>query len=256
MLTATLALGWRVVLVALSGVGAGVANAIAGGGTFLTFPTLLALGVPALTANVTTTVGVVPSYLGTLRGLAAHRAERAHAVRPLLWPAALGTVAGTVALLAGSTHTFDVVIPWLIGAATVLFAAGPWLSARLATYEHDHPARRGLLAVGVFAAAAYGGYFGAGLGIVLLAVLEIGLALPLRDLQGVRSTLSLLISGLAAAIFVVRGHLALFAVATLLPSTLVGGWLGAKLLTVLRPGAVRVVILAIGVATTLRLALH
>jgi uncharacterized membrane protein YfcA len=253
MLAAQLALGWRVTLVIVSGVAGGVANSVAGGGTFITFPTLLALGEGALAANVTTTVGVVPSYLGTLRALRLGERERA-ALRALAPWAFLGSIAGSVLLLAGSSATFRSVVPWLIGAATALFAAGPWISRRLGA-NHAHPARRTALVVGVTLASAYGGYFGAGLGIILLAVLGVTLPYEISELQALRSAISLITSGVAALIFVVRGHLIAYALWCLLPSTLVGGWLGARLMRSLSPRAVRAAVVAIGVVTTVRLAI-
>ena len=251
---ATLALGWRLVIFAAAGVAGGIANGVAGGGTFITFPTLLALGVPALQANVSTTVGVVPSFVA---GLSTYR-RTAHAdsgrLRALVAPALLGTLVGCALLLTGSAHTFREVVPWLIGAATLLFALAPVIAGRLAHLEGDSPARRLALGVGVFLAAIYGGYFGAGLGIVLLAVMALTLPDDIHHLQGLRATLSTIISACAALVFVVRGHLALSAVAMLLVGSLVGGWLGTRLITRLSPLAVRLIVVAVGVATTVRLA--
>ncbi|MFI5035535.1 MAG: sulfite exporter TauE/SafE family protein [Acidimicrobiales bacterium] len=254
MIEASLALGWRLVIYAASGVAGGIANGVAGGGTFITFPTLLALGVPALQANVSTTVGVVPSYLA---GLSTYR-RSAHVHRDLLRslaaPAVLGALAGCALLLTGSPQTFRAVVPWLIGAATGLFAVAPLVTARLPHLGPDHPARRRVLRVAVFFAAIYGGYFGAGLGILLLAVMALTLPYEIHELQGLRATLSTLIGATAAIVFAIRGHLAVAAVGMLLMGALIGGWLGTRLITRLSPVLVRVLVVAIGVATTVRLA--
>jgi len=253
MIATSLALGWRLTVIGLAGVAGGAVNGIAGGGTFITFPTLLALGVPALQANVTTTVGVVPSYLPGLRGVratvAAHRAR----LGALLAPCLLGAAAGCTLLLVFSAGSFRDVVPWLIGAATVLFAVSPVVTRLLGAVATDHPVRRRLLSVGVFVAAVYGGYFGAGMGIILFAVLALSVPLPIHELQVLRNLLSIVINSVAALIFVVRGHLALSAVWMLLAGTLVGGWLGTVLVRRLSPTLVRVLVVAIGVATTVRL---
>jgi uncharacterized membrane protein YfcA len=249
---------WRVVFLSVAGIAAGIANGVAGGGTFITFPTLLALGIPPLQANVSSTVGLVPSMLGGVRvfrsELTAHRVT----LRRLIPASVVGSGVGTALLLTGSAQTFRSVVPWLIGAATLLFALAPAITRALARRHpagadiHSHPRA---LAIGVFVASIYGGYFGAGLGIVLLAVLALSLPDDIYTLQGLRIALGLLINALAALIFLVRGHLALVAVVVLLVSTFVGGWLGAHLMRKLPPLVVRVIVIAIGTVTTVRLAI-
>jgi uncharacterized membrane protein YfcA len=255
MLVATLPLGWRLTVVLVAGVAAGIANGVAGGGTFITFPTLLALGVPALQANLSTTVGVVPSYLGSLRVFRAQLRPHRRLIASLAPSCVLGTAAGTALLLSGSPSTFRLVVPWLIGAGTVLFTISPLITRSLSNIEHDHAARRWALFIGIFAVSIYGGYFGAGLGILMLAVMALALPLEIHELQGLRNALSLIINLVAALIFLVHGHLAVTDVLALLVGTLVGGWLGALLIVRLSPTVVRAVVIAIGVATTVKLAL-
>ncbi len=101
---------------------------------------------------------------------------------------------------------------------------------------------------------SYGGYFGAGLGILLLAVIALALPLEIHELQGLRNALSLVINAVAAVIFLVHGHLATTDVAMILVGTLIGGWLGALLVLRLSPTLVRVLVVVIGVATTVKLA--
>jgi uncharacterized membrane protein YfcA len=244
----------RAAIVVVAGVGAGIANGIAGGGSFITFPVLLALGLPALTANVSSSVGVLPSYVG---GIAGFR-QRLVGKRPLLValaPASVaGALVGTVLLLSGTPAEFRAVVPWLIGGATVLFALQPLIVRALAGVPHAHPTWRALLQGGTFAVAVYGGYFGAGLGIMLLVVL--GLALPddLGTLSGLRNVLSILINAVAATVFVLRGHVAWDVVVYLWIGTGIGGVLGTALIVRLRPAWLRALIVAIGAATTVRLA--
>jgi uncharacterized protein len=255
MFLATIPLGWRLTVYLLAGIGAGVANGIAGGGTFVTFPTLLATGASALTANVTTTVGVVPSYLGGIRGFRFQLRGHRDLIRSLVPSCVLGTALGCALLLLGSPHLFALVVPWLIGSGTLLFAFAPRITKRLAHIEHDTRMRRWGLFIGIFVVAIYGGYFGAGMGILLLAVMAVSLPLEIQDLQGLRSVLSLIINALAALIFVFRGHLIVDAVYMFLIGTLVGGWLGAMLILRLSPSVVRVVIIVVGIITTVRLAI-
>ncbi|HEV2426659.1 MAG TPA: TSUP family transporter, partial [Acidimicrobiales bacterium] len=142
MLAATLPAAWREAIFVVAGVVGGVANGVAGGGTFVTFPTLLALGVPALRANLSTTVGVTPSYfagVATMRGRVGEARER---LALLLAPAVAGALVGCALLFAGSAATFRAVVPYLIGAATAVFAAAPWLTRRLGLAHPDSPRRR------------------------------------------------------------------------------------------------------------------
>ncbi len=245
--------GVRLAIYLVAGVAAGVANGIAGGGSFITFPTMLALGVPQIQANVSSSVGVLPSYVGGLRGFRRELALRLPLIRRLLPACVLGTLLGTALLLRGSPGQFKAVVPWLIGVATLLFAVAPILTRKLAHIDHDHPTRRGALQFGIFLVALYGGYFGAGLGIMLLAVM--GLTLPdnLDTLHGLRNALSSVINAIAATVFIIRGHLNMEAVPMLLIGTLIGGWLGTKLIRRLSPATVRAMIVIIGAATAIRL---
>jgi uncharacterized membrane protein YfcA len=237
-----------------AGIAAGIANGVAGGGTFITFPTLLSTGIGALQANVSTSVGVLPSYVG---GIAGFRKE-IHRHRPLiisLIPACvLGAATGCVLLLVGSSSTFRSIVPWLIGGGTVLFAAAPYVTRKLEHLDQTHPSRKWLLFLGIFVVSVYGGYFGAGLGILLLAVMAVSLPYELSDIQGLRNLLSLIINTSAAIIFLIRGHLALDAVYMLLLGTLIGGWLGTILIRRLSPRVVRALVIATGVVTTYHLA--
>ena len=255
MTAAALSLGWRLAIYLAAGVGAGIANGIAGGGTFITFPTMLALGVPAVTANVSSSVGVLPSYLGGIRGFRRELSTKGPLLRSLVPVCLLGTGLGTFLLLQGQPSTFRSVVPWLIGAATVLFALSPLITRRLSHISHDHPTRRIALQVGVFAIAVYGGYFGAGLGIMLIAVMGVALPDDLDTLHGLRNAISTMINAVAAAIFVFRALLDYEAVSMLLIGTLIGGWLGTLLIQRLKPVVVRILIVAIGASTAIYLAL-
>lgn len=260
MVANALPLGWRLVIFGVAGIAAGISNGIAGGGTFLSFPTLLAMGIPTLQANVSSTVGVLPSSLGGIRGFRRELSTHKQLVRSLVPTCFLGSLAGTALLLLGSNQTFRNVVPWLIGSATLLFAMAPRITKRLAKIEHDAdegtaPVRRRTLFIGVFLASAYGGYFGAGLGIVLLAVMALTLPYEIYVLQGLRLALSMIINAVAAVVFIIRGHLAMDAVYMLLIGTLIGGWLGTLLIRRVSPQVVRALVITVGAATTIKLAI-
>ena len=258
MIVASIALGWKIAVIFVAGVAAGVSNGIAGGGTFLSFPTLVALGIPSLQANVSSSVGILPSTFGGVRGFRHELNVHRHLLFELVPTCVLGSVTGTVLLLIGSERTFRSVVPWLIGSATVLFALAPQVTKWLARRRHDHDSdvvHRRSLFVGVFVASIYGGYFGAGLGIVLLASLALTLPYDLNVLQGMRVALSLLINLVAGIVFVVRGHLAVMAVLVLMAGALLGGWLGTLLIRRLSTKIVRALVILIGAVTTVKLAI-
>jgi uncharacterized membrane protein YfcA len=242
----------RDLLLVLAGFGAGVCNGVAGGGTLVSFPTLLALGYPALTANVTSTVGIWPGYLGGTAGFRTEIGDQRDHVRQLAPLAAVGAVLGALLLLTTPSKDFARIAPWLVLFAAALFAVQPLL-VRAFTLHHTHPLRRWLLLAGTLLAAVYGGYFGAGMGIVLLAVL--GLALPdtLARTSGMRTILSVLVNGVAALVFVVHGSLVWAAAGLLAIGSLVGGWAGARGARRLPAPALRVAVVAIGVATGIAL---
>jgi uncharacterized membrane protein YfcA len=249
-------------LVAAAGLVAGGINGIAGGGSLVSFPALLAVGQPALTANVTSTVGIWPGYLGGVLGFRTEIADQAERIRSLLPVTLAGAVVGAVLLLTTSADAFAILTPFLILAACGLFAAQPALGARVAARAaaEEGPAgvrpasRRGAQA-GTFASAVYGAYFGAGLGIVLLAVL--GTLLPDRLVRtnGLRGVLSLVTNTVAALIFVARAPVAWGAAGLLASSSLVGGYVGARFSRRVPSVVLRVFVIAVGLVAAGRLLL-
>jgi uncharacterized protein len=246
--------GGRAALLAAAGFGAGVFNGVAGGGTLISFPVLLALGYPALTANVTSTVGIWPGYLGSVAGFRTEIADQRQRLKSLAVLTVAGAVVGAVLLLTTPSHAFTRIAPWLVLFATLLFALRPLLAQGLARLGHeDGQVHRTLLYGGMFLAALYGGYFGAAMGVIMLAVL--GLALPdtLARSNGLRAVLSVLANGVAAVVFVVHGALPWAAVGALAAGCLGGGYAGALLARRLPVPIMRLVIVGIGLATTIRL---
>ena len=231
----------------------GIFNGVAGGASLITFPLLLALGYPALTANITNTVGIWPSYLGSATAFRREIGDQAGRLARLSPVALAGGVAGALLLLNTASDTFDDVVPWLVLGAAVLFGLQPVLRRAL-DKDAAHPRTRpALLVVGVFAASVYGGYFGAAMGVMFLAVLGLALPLTLAHTNGMRAILSMAVNGVAAIVFLVHGGLAWEAVALLAAGSLVGGYLGARLALVLPVPWLRGVVVVIGVGTAVKL---
>src|SRR5580692_6645846 len=177
----------HVVVLLLAGVGAGIFNGVAGGGSLISFPILLALGYPALTANITNTIGIWPGYLASAAGFRREIGDQSRRLLQLTPVAVAGGVTGAVLLLTTSTATFDDVVPWLVLGAAALFAAQPALRRALDRGSVHPRTRPVLLVVGVFAASVYGGYFGAAMGVMFLAILGLALPVSLAHTSGMRA---------------------------------------------------------------------
>jgi uncharacterized membrane protein YfcA len=250
------------VLLALAGLAAGVANAVAGGGSLLSFPALLAVGYPAVDANVTNTVSLWPGYLS---GAAAYRPDlRAQRERlvALGVTSALGGAAGTVLLLVAPPGVFEAVVPFLVLVAVGLLAAQPRIAARVRrraaerassgrSVRPDHAAAP--LHATTFAAATYGGYFGGGLGVILLAVLGIFLPENLTRLNGLKNALSLVVNTVALVGFGLFGPVAWGAVAVVGPASLAGGMVGSRLARRVSATVLRRIVVVWGTAVAVRL---
>jgi uncharacterized protein len=242
----------HVVLIVLAGIGAGIFNGVAGGGSLISFPVLLALGYPALTANITNTVGIWPGYVASAAGYRREIGDQTQRLVRLTPVALAGGIAGALLLLTTSPATFDRIVPWLVLGAAALFAAQPVL--RRALDRAGHPRTRPVLLVaGVFGASVYGGYFGAAMGVMLLAVLGLALPVSLAHTSGLRAVLSMIVNGIAAVVFLVHGGLAWEAVGLLAAGSLVGGYAGARLALALPVPALRIVVVVIGVGTAVKL---
>jgi hypothetical protein len=244
---------WRVLVELLAGIAAGIANGIAGGGTFLAFPSLLAVGIPSLAANVSTCVGLTPSYIGGISGYRKEITQQRALLRTLGPACVLGAVTGCLLLVSFPSATFRSILPWLIASGTALFAAAPLITRRIAHIDSNHPARRISLVTGTVLIAIYGGYFGAGMGILLMALMAVTLPFEIATMQGLRNILSTFINVAAAIVFLLGGHVALHAALGLFAGCLLGGIIGTKLLKRLSPNSVRVIVILFGVATSIRL---
>jgi uncharacterized membrane protein YfcA len=235
------------VLLAGAGLGAGGVNAVAGGGSLISFPALLAAGYPSVTANVTNAVAVLPGYLG---GSVAYRAElrgQAARIRAFGLTAGAGAAVGAALLLVSSESVFEAIVPWLILASCALLALQP----RAAGWAEAHRHRAGSRAVlhgALFLAAVYGGYFGAGLGIMLLAVLGVFVDDDLQRLNALKGVLSLLIAVVTAVGFALFGPIEWGAAAIVGAASLAGGALGVRVARRLPASALRGLVVAFGTA--------
>jgi uncharacterized membrane protein YfcA len=241
-------------LLAGAGFGAGVVNAVAGGGSLITFPALLAAGYPSIAANVTNAVALLPGYLG---GSLAYRPELAlqrARIRALAPTAALGAAAGTGLLLVSPAALFEAIVPWLILAACALLALQP-RAAAIARRHRDRGGSTAVLHAGLFAATLYGGYFGAGLGIVLLALLGALLPDDLQRLNALKGLLSLLVAVVSAAGFALLGPVAWDAALIVGAACLPGGVAGVRVARRLSAAVLRGVVIAFGVAVAVVLLL-
>jgi uncharacterized membrane protein YfcA len=243
-----------VLVLVLAGLAAGSINAVAGGGSLVSFPTLIALGLPPLSANVTNSVAVWPGYVGTSWG---YRRELRHQRRrfsALVPSALLGATAGSALLLLTSEQLFERVVPFLVLLGALLLA----VQGRVTDHVRSWPGagadiRSALLHAGMLVAAAYGAYFGGGLGVVLLAALGLFLEDTLQHLNALKSVLSLLINAVALVAFSLFGPVVWSAVAVLAPAALAGGYLGARAARRLRPDVLRAVVVVFAVAVALAL---
>jgi uncharacterized protein len=245
----------HVVLIVLGGLGAGIFNGVAGGGSLISFPILLGLGYPALTANITNTIGIWPGYLASAAGFRKEIGDQRTRLLRLTPIGLAGGIAGAVLLLTTSTATFDDVVPWLVLGASAMFAAQPLLRRALDRGSAHPRTRPVLLVVGVFVASVYGGYFGAAMGVMFLAVLGLALPLSLAHTSGLRAVLSMIVNAMAAIVFLIHGGLAWEAVGLLALGSLVGGFIGAKVALALPAPALRVIVVVIGVGTAVKLLL-
>jgi uncharacterized protein len=240
-------------VVLLAGMAAGTINTVVGSGTLITFPTLLAFGVPPVTANVSNTIGLVP---GVASGVVGYRRElrgqRARVVR-LGSASLLGGIVGAVLLLVLPSKAFSAIVPALILVGLLLVVLQPRISAWV---DVRHGGARGEFGPwwvwpAVLGTGVYGGYFGAAQGVILMGVLGIGIADSLQRLNGLKNVLAGLVNGVAGLIFVVVADVDWAVVALIAVGSVIGGQLGATVGRRLSPVVLRIVIVVVGLAALL-----
>ena len=232
----------------LAGLVAGGVNAVAGGGSLLVFPALLAVGFPPLAANVTNSVAQWPGYLGQVVG--GQEELRGQRRRMLLTSAAgvAGSAVGCGLLLVLPDAVFDAIVPVLVLLASAMLALSPRIKRWVGTPEPGAPDRLAALLPAVFVAAIYGGYFGGALGVILIATLSLCAHDRLVRLNALKGVLSLVIATVTVVIFAIGAPVDWTAVALLAPTTLIGGFLGAKLARRLPEPVLRWSVVILGLA--------
>jgi len=231
---------------------AGTVNSIAGGGSLILFPTLVALGLPTVAANVTNSIAQWPGYLGGVAGFRAEYAgQRGRLVRFGL-VALLGGTAGSVLLLTTPSDAFDVVVPVLVLLASLLLAVQPLLTRRLREDDGVPRCDPVWVHVALFAATTYGGYFGGALGVILVGVLGIALH-RLALANALKSALSAVTATVTLVVFGIFGPVHWDVVAVAAPAGLVGGFLGARIASRIPATPLRALIVGIGVAVSVYL---
>ena len=237
---------FEALFVLLAGMGAGTINAVVGSGTLLTFPALLAVGIPPVLANVSNSVGLSP---GTAAGAIGYRRElegqRGRMIR--LVPASLiGGVVGGVLLLVLPESAFHAIVPVLILLGCVLVALQPWLSKWISVPDHTHRGAWWVIPA-VFATGIYGGYFGAAQGVLLMAILGLGMDANLQRMNALKNVLATAVNTVAAVLFIIVADVNWLAAGLIAVGSTIGGFVGARYGRRLPPIALRGMIVAIGI---------
>ena len=251
--------GLRIVAVLAAGGGAGFVNAIAGSGSLLTFPTLVALGVPTLTANISNNVGLVPGSFSAVYGYRRELVGQKQRLRAIVPGVAIGAAAGALLLLALPASYFSYVVPFLVLMAVGLLIAQPRLQRAMAAKRE-----RAGLAVGVdhigplligatSAAAMYGGYFGAAQGVMYVSILGFLLVDNLQRINAAKNVLSAVVNTVAAVIFVVRGGIDWRISGLIALGAIIGGQVGSVVGRRIPAAVLRKAIIVVGLIAAAKL---
>ncbi|MDQ3365365.1 MAG: sulfite exporter TauE/SafE family protein [Myxococcota bacterium] len=241
------------VLVGAAAMAAGAVNAIAGGGSLITFPTLVAVGLSPVTASITNTVALCPGYLGATLAQRRDLAGQGRRAAWLLPIGAIGGVLGALLLLNTGERAFDIVVPFLLLLAALLVGFQTRLRGWL--FGPDKPAApsraEGWAMVPVGLAAIYGGYFGAGLGVMILAALGIVLADNLTRINALKQSVSLCVNVAAAIVFLSSGRIDWPIAGVMLVGALIGGVIGGKLASRIPASYLRALVVVLGIGLSI-----
>lgn len=238
------------VLICLAGLAAGTINSVVGSGTLVTFPTLLAFGVPPVTANVSNNIGLVPGSAAGAFGYREELAGQRDRVVRLLGASLLGGATGAVLLLLLPEDAFAAIVPVLILLGVVLVVVQPrlqaWVRRRAEARGGDVSESAWWVWPAVAVTGVYGGYFGAAQGVLLMGVLGIGIAQDLQRSNAVKNVLAAAVNGVAGLIFAIVADVDWTIVALIGAGSVVGGLLGARVGKLLPPLALRTTIVVVG----------
>jgi uncharacterized protein len=242
----------ELLLLGIAAIAGGAVNALAGGGTLITFPTLTALGVPAVVANVTNTVALCPGYLGATFGQRKDLRGNSRRVWLLAPVGALGGILGAVLLLNTGEALFRGLVPYLILLAVGLLVFDTHLRKWLArVHGGDGRHSEAWTVVPVFLAAIYGGYFGAGLSVIVLAVLALVLHDSLTRLNALKQAVAFCVNITAGVFFLFSGKVVWSAALVMAVGSLVGGVLGGMLAGWVRPAVLRRIVVVFGIVISI-----
>lgn len=239
-------------IIALAGLWAGLVNSVVGSGTLVTFPILLWLGVPPLTANVSNNIGLVPGAITAMLGTRdEHHVDSRRLARRLLPASVLGSLIGAVLLIALPEGAFASVAPFLVLLGVLLVIAGP----RLTRARDGRPHHAAVLVVVVLVTGIYGGYFGAAQGVILIAVLSVLAAMRLREANALKNLLVGWVNLIAGFIFIFTAHIDWGIVLTIAIGSTIGAYLGARFGRRIPSPVYRTLIVVIGLSSALWLLL-
>jgi uncharacterized membrane protein YfcA len=240
-------------LAASAGLVGGWVNSVAGGGSLILYPALVAVGLPSVDANVTNAVALLPGYAGNVLGLGEQTRSNRRIIGRLAAPAVIGAGIGCALLLLTPGRAFDVIVPFLVIAASLLLAVQPRLKDLLSADRAQHPATS-MISTGL--GAVYGGYFGGGLGVILLAVLGLTLGAGIRVANAVKGGLSLLINIVAVIGFAVFGPVHWLLALIIGPAALAGGLVGGRFAARVNETALRRIVVVFGLVVGIWLAVR
>jgi uncharacterized membrane protein YfcA len=237
----------HIALLIVAGLAAGAVNAIAGGGSLITFPSLIATGLPSVAANVTNSISVFPGYVSSVVGSRADLAGQHRRLRLIVPAAVLGSVGGCTLLLVTPARAFELIVPFLVLGAAATLAFQQRLRGLVGHPRHLSARRAAItLQVVVFVGAIYGGYFGAALGVMYVAALALILDEPLNRINALKNVLSAVVGLVTLLVFAFFAPVNWAAVLVLAPATVVGGYVGARLARRLPARVLRALIVTFG----------
>jgi hypothetical protein len=238
------------------GFAAGTMNAVVGAGSLVSFPALLAVGVPALTANVSNTIGLLPGTVTAVHGYRAELVGRRDVLIRLLIAGGIGGLAGGLLLLAFPSSTFEAVVPVLLILAGVLTALQPQLSRWLVSRPHIETRGSAILAGAVMATGVYGGYFGAAQGVILLALLLALLDSDVQRANAMKNVIALVINLVAGILFAVRADVNWAVAGLVAVGSIIGGTVGVRIARKLPPVAFRWFVLIVAATAATVIVIH
>jgi len=230
----------------LAGLAGGGLNAVAGGGSLITYPTLMAVGVPPLQANATNGIAVAPAYAAAAFGSRENLRGQKQRALGLIPTALTASICGALLLLNTPHSVFEAIVPFLVLAATLLMAVGPWINRKVTALNGGRDLHPVALHIGVFAGCLYGSYFNAALGLILIAVIAMSLSEKLVRVGALKNFCTMLVGAVTSVMYGVWADVAWWAIGVLVPATFIGGYIGARVFQKIPEKPLRIAIVVYG----------